>query len=88
MMKAVDAYLHCRSSMTPTSTLFNLPVAAAYDSARWTEAAYDVWQGSNARQRSRAGPRPVDTGRLAREASVLSQALSAPAGVAAQRCRQ
>jgi putative adenylate-forming enzyme len=32
--------------MTPTSTLFNLPVAAAYDSARWTEAAYDVWQGS------------------------------------------
>jgi putative adenylate-forming enzyme len=32
--------------MTPTSTLFNLPIAAAYDSARWTEAAYDIWQGS------------------------------------------
>jgi len=52
--------------MTPTSTLFNLPVAAAYDSARWTEAAYDVWQGSRM---------PVEA--LARRAESRLQALIA-----------
>jgi phenylacetate-CoA ligase len=33
--------------MTRTDTsLFSLPLAPAYDPARWAEAAYDVWQGS------------------------------------------
>ncbi len=28
------------------SSLFDLPLAAAYDSARWSKAALDVWTGS------------------------------------------
>lgn len=33
--------------MTRTDdSLFSLPLAPAYDAARWAEAAYDVWQGS------------------------------------------
>ena len=31
----------------PSSSLFDLPLAAAYDSARWSKAALDVWIGSN-----------------------------------------
>jgi hypothetical protein len=28
------------------SSLFDLPLSAAYDSARWSKAALDVWTGS------------------------------------------
>ena len=30
-----------------SAPLFDLPLAAAYDSARWGKAALDVWIGSN-----------------------------------------
>jgi phenylacetate-coenzyme A ligase PaaK-like adenylate-forming protein len=49
--------------MQQVDSVFNLPIAAEFDPARWAEAAFDVWQGTglSAQQIARTAERRVQT---------------------------